>query len=87
MDHGNERAVNYVTQPDYAIAALIQMLARYPMTHCVPLADSIEAHFDYIARDTRYSEPVRNAASRAGGEWKAMLAMQEEIRRQQRKCG
>ena len=30
--------------------------------------ESIEAHFDYIARDTRYSEPVRSAASRAGGE-------------------
>jgi hypothetical protein len=57
------------------------------MTWCRPLADSIDAHFDYIARDPRYSEPVRAAASRAGGEWKAMLAMQQEISRQRRKCG
>jgi hypothetical protein len=85
MDHENERQVSYDAQPDYAIAALLQMLVRYPMTWCGHLGESIEAHFEYIARDERYSRPVREAASRAGGEWKAMLLMQEQIRRQQRR--
>lgn len=87
MDHENERTVSYEAEPQYAIAALLQMLARYPMTWCGPLADSIDAHFQYIARDSRYSEPVRLAASRAGGEWKAMITMQEEISRQKRRVG
>ena len=87
MDHENERKVSYDAEPQYAIAALLQMLARYPMTWCGGLADSIDAHFEYIARDPRYSRPVRAAASRAGGEWKAMIAMQQEISRQRRKCG
>ena len=63
------------------------MLVRYPMTWCEPLGESISAHFEYIAQDPRYSRPVREAASRAGGEWKAMLVMQEEMRRQQQRCG
>lgn len=79
--------MSYATQPDYAVAALIHMLTRYPMTQCGALAESIEAHFDYIAGDTRYSEPLRTAAKRAGAEWKAMLSMQDEISRQQRRCG
>ena len=87
MDHENERAVQYTSQPEYAIAALLQMLVRYPMTWCEPLGESISAHFEYIAQGSTLLAPVREAASRAGGEWKAMLVMQEEVRRQRQKCG
>jgi hypothetical protein len=53
----------------------------------VRAAWKVDQHFEYIAQDPRYSGPVREAASRAGGEWKAMLVVQEEMKRQQQKCG
>ena len=57
MDHENERAVQYASQPEYAIAALLQMLVRYPMTWCEPLGESISAHFEDIAQGSTLLAP------------------------------
>ncbi|HEX2828514.1 MAG TPA: hypothetical protein VHP37_19325 [Burkholderiales bacterium] len=78
--------MDYAAEPDFAIAALMHMLVRYPMTWCDPLADSIEAHFEFIAGSERYSGPLRTAAARAGSEWKAMRTMQRAISRQSKRC-
>lgn len=88
MEHERRASprVNYDLQPELAVAALFQMLTRYPMTSGEPLGRSIGAHFDYIAQDSRYSRLLRDAAAIASGQWHAMLEMQRALSRHQRKC-
>jgi predicted component of type VI protein secretion system len=63
------------------------MLARFPMTRCGAMADSITAHLAYVAADSRFEEPVRRAARDAVGEWKAITEMQVCLARQRRMPG
>lgn len=77
----NTSKPDYSLQPDYAIAALLHMLARFPMADCRTMADSIAAHLDFVAGDPRFTEPVRQAAANTACEWKAMIAMRTVIDR------
>jgi hypothetical protein len=81
--NNTEPGVDYRDHPDFAIAALLQMLARYPMTHCRPMACSIACHLRFVAGDPRFAEPVRQAARNAGREWSAMIEMRDHLARQQ----
>ena len=75
----NGAAPDYPQQPDYAIAALLHMLVRFPMTDCRTMADSIAAHLGYVAADVRFGDAVRAAAAQAAAEWNAMLAMRAAL--------
>lgn len=74
---------DYSHHPDYAIAALLQMLVRYPMVDCRTMADSIAAHLQLIAADMRFPDTVRDAAGRSAAEWNAMIEMRTALGRQQ----
>lgn len=75
---------DYSRHPEYAIAALLHMLVRFPMVDCRTMADSITAHLNFVAADTRLPEPVRLAATQSVGEWEAMIAMRAVLGRQSR---
>lgn len=75
---------DYSRHPEYALAALLHMLVRYPMVYCGAMADSIAAHLRLVAEDPRFTAPVREAALQACSEWKAMMEMQTAVARQQR---
>jgi hypothetical protein len=75
-------APDYSQHPDYAVAALLHMLVRFPMVDCRTMADSITAHLNFVACDTRFSDPVRHAAAQSAGEWEAMIAMRAALARQ-----
>lgn len=79
--HAPHPGPDYSQHPDYAIAALLHMLARFPMVNCRTMADSITAHLNFVACDPRFSGPVRHAAAQSAGEWEAMVAMRSVINR------
>jgi len=74
---------DYSNHPDYAIAALLQMLVRFPMVDCRTMADSIAAHLRFVAADARFPDAVREAAGRSATEWSAMVEMRTALGRQQ----
>ncbi|MBX3651754.1 MAG: hypothetical protein KF771_10335 [Burkholderiales bacterium] len=74
---------DYSKNPDYAIAALLQMLVRFPMVDCRTMADSIAAHLRLVAADARFPDVVRDAAGRSAAEWSAMVEMRTALGRQQ----
>lgn len=83
MSHtGCDCEPDYTQNPEYAIAALLHMLVRYPMVDCDTMAGSIAAHLRIIADDARFSEVVRRVAAQSRSEWVAMMAMRAELARQ-----
>lgn len=79
-----EDAIDYSLHPEYAIAALLQMLVRYPMVDCDTIAGSIAMHLQYVAGDERYPPVVRHAAAQSGSEWEAMMTMRAAIEKQRK---
>lgn len=75
-------APDYSQHPDYAIAALLHMLVRFPMVDCRTMADSITAHLNFVACDARFTDPVRHAAAQSASEWEAMIVMRTVLDRQ-----
>lgn len=73
---------DYSRRPEYAIAALLHMLVRFPMVDCRTMADSITAHLNFVAADPRLPDPVRLAATQSVAEWEAMIAMRAVLDRQ-----
>lgn len=61
----------YDTHPELALAAVLQMLSRFPARRSPALARSIAHHFDMIGRDPRISACVRECAERLVGDWQA----------------
>lgn len=81
---GTTPGPDYSQHPDYAIAALLHMLVRFPMVDCRTMADSITAHLNFVACDPRFSDPVRHSAAQSAGEWEAMIVMRSALERQQK---
>ena len=81
---GREDTIDYTQYPEYAIAALLHMLVRYPMVDCDAIAGSIAMHLQYVAGDDRYPPVVRQAAAQSGCEWEAMMVMRAEFERQRK---
>lgn len=63
----------YASHPELAIVALLFMLSRQHATGCRTLAESIAAHFRFVANDPRMSDIMRNAAQRLDMEWQSLL--------------
>lgn len=72
---------DYSAHPDFAIAALLHMLARYPMTDCPAIANSVLAHLRLVSDDVRYAGSIRAAASQSANEWAAMIALRTTLAR------
>jgi hypothetical protein len=65
--------LDYSREPELAVSALIQMLARFPAVRCERMAHSIIDHCEYIARDERYSLYLRETALNVYQEWRLRL--------------
>ncbi|HQS99553.1 MAG: hypothetical protein B7Y26_04780 [Hydrogenophilales bacterium 16-64-46] len=63
----------YAQHPELALVSLLYMLSRQHATGCRTMAESITAHFRFVAGDTRYADVLRNAAERLGMEWQGLL--------------
>ena len=63
----------YAEHPELAIVSLLFMLSRQHATGCRTMAESITAHFRFVASDARYADVLRNAAQRLGLEWQGLL--------------
>ena len=63
----------YAQHPELALVSLLYMLSRQHATGCRTLAESITAHFRFVAGDARYADVLRNAAERLGMEWQGLL--------------
>ena len=59
--------------PELALVSLLYMLSRQHATGCRTMAESITAHFRFVAGDARYADVLRNAAERLGMEWQGLL--------------
>ncbi|HTE15561.1 MAG TPA: hypothetical protein VK642_10835 [Burkholderiales bacterium] len=81
---GREDTIDYSQHPEYAIAALLKMLVRYPMVDCDAIAGSIAMHLQYVAGDDRYPPVVRQVAAQSGNEWEAMMVMRAAIEKQRK---
>ena len=63
----------YAQHPQLALVSLLYMLSRQHATGCRTMAESITAHFRFVAGDARYADVLRNAAQRLGMEWQGLL--------------
>lgn len=52
----------YEQQPELALAALLQMMSRFPQRQSPALADAILGHLCLVSDDERYPEPLRQCA-------------------------
>lgn len=73
MPHPKNTLPDYANHPELAIVSLLFMLSRQHATGCRTLAESIAAHFRFVAGDPRMSDIMRNAAQRLGMEWQGLL--------------
>lgn len=63
----------YTRHPELALVSLLFMLSRQHATGCRTLAESITAHFRFVANDPRHADILRNAAQRLSEEWQGLL--------------
>ena len=61
----------YDTHPELALAAVLQLLSRFPARRSPALAQTIARHFEVIGSDPRISGCVRECAVRLVGDWHA----------------
>lgn len=80
LEHQNT-ACNRALQREHPIATLLLTFARFPLAASERAAHSIAAHLQLVANDARVAEPVRQAASQACSEWRAMMQTQAEVER------
>lgn len=59
----------YDRQPELAIAAVLQLLSRFPARHSPALANAIVDHLRIIEGDTRFADSLRACAGRLVDEW------------------
>ena len=56
----------YAQHPELALVSLLYMLSRQHATGCRTMAESITAHFRFVAGDARYADVLRNAWAWSG---------------------
>lgn len=67
----------YDTDPELALAAVLQLLSRFPARRSPAVAQAIAGHFRVIGTDPRLSACVRECAARLVGEWEAYAVLGE----------
>ena len=65
----------YDTDPELALAAVLQLLSRFPARRSPALAQAIASHFRVIGGDPRFSACVRECAARLVGDWEDYAAL------------
>lgn len=67
----------YDSHPELALAAVLQLLSRFPARRSPALAQTIARHFQVIGSDPRLSDCVRECAARLVGDWEAYALLGE----------
>lgn len=65
----------YDTHPELALAAVLQLLSRFPARRSPALAQAIAGHFRVIGSDLRLSACVRDCAARLVADWEAYAVL------------
>ncbi|HPE03993.1 MAG TPA: hypothetical protein P5537_06820 [Thauera sp.] len=67
----------YDTDPELALAAVLQLLSRFPARRSPALAQAIASHFRVIGSDPRLSACLRDCAARLVRDWEAYAVLGE----------
>lgn len=67
----------YDAHPELALAALLQLLSRFPARRSAALAQTIASHFQVVAADASTPECLRACARRLVADWQAYAVLGE----------
>ncbi|MFT3759651.1 hypothetical protein [Thauera sp.] len=67
----------YPNQPELALAAVLQLLSRFPARQSPAVAKAIADHLQVIGNDARMAGCVRECASRLVDDWRAYAMLSE----------
>lgn len=73
-----ESAPHYGTRPELALAAVLQLLSRFPARQSPALARAIVDHLQVIGADQRIAAEVRECASSLVEDWRAYALLSEQ---------
>ena len=63
----------YPARPELAVAALVYLLARFPLQPCPIRADAILSHLLLVAADERQPQELRRIAAGAAEDWQRLM--------------
>ena len=72
-----DEGLAYPNQPELALAAVLQLLSRFPARQSPAVAKAIADHLEVIGGDARLAGCVRECASRLVGDWRAYAVLSE----------
>lgn len=61
--------MQYESRPELALAAVLQLMSRFPAQRSPLVADAVVKHLELIAGDARLADEVRTCARRMCAEW------------------
>lgn len=73
-----ESAPHYGTRPELALAAVLQLLSRFPARQSPALPRAIVDHLQVIGADQRIAAEVRGCASSLVEDWRAYALLSEQ---------
>lgn len=62
-------ALHYEARPELALAAVMQLMSRFPARRSAVVADAVVRHLEVIAADARLADEVRDCAREMCAEW------------------
>lgn len=76
-----DSGLRYDTQPELALAAVLQLLSRFPERQSPAVARAIADHLHCIGSDERIANSVRECAARLVDDWRsyALLTDQDSV--------
>jgi len=72
-----DEGLAYPNQPELALAAVLQLLSRFPARQSPAVAKAIADHLAVIGSDARMAGCVRECASRLVDDWRAYAMLSE----------
>ena len=69
MDNESFDLLAYERQPELALAALLQLMSRFPVRQSPALAEAILGHLCLVSDDPRYPAPLRLCAEQLLEGW------------------
>lgn len=61
--------LRYEARPELALAAVMQLMSRFPARRSPVVADAVVKHLEVIAADARLADEVRACAREMCAEW------------------
>jgi hypothetical protein len=67
--------MRYEVRPELALAAVMQLMSRFPARRSPAVADAVVKHLEVIAADSRLADEVRACAREMCAEWDGYRAL------------